>query len=135
MIDFDETWSFDKPKNFNAKVNSQIPTTKIIQTTGARVGAVDVEVETSTFEKVQKLKEIFYKEVGDEEGMPYVDIFVSDLAVSTREQQNLNAISFYIKDGKIQPYMLDYLSTFDYLGKLTDKAVQKKLSNNGRITR
>ena len=127
MIDFDETWSFDKPKNFNAKVNSQIPTTKIIQTTGARVGAVDVEVETSTFEKVQKLKEIFYKEIGDEEGMPYVDIFVSDLAVSTREQQNLNAISFYIKDGKIQPYMLDYLSTFDYLGKLTDKAVQNEV--------
>ena len=59
--------------------------------------------------------------------MPYVDIFVSDLAVSTREQQNLNAISFYIKDGKIQPYMLDYLSTFDYLGKLTDKAVQNEV--------
>jgi hypothetical protein len=127
MIDFDETWNFDKPKNFNKKVNSQIPTTKIIETSGARVGTVDVEVETSTFEKVQKLKEIFYKEVGDEEGMPYVDIFVSDIAVSTREQQNLNAISFYIKDGNIQPYMLDYLSTFDYLGRLSNKEVQKQV--------
>lgn len=127
MIDFDETWSFDKPKNFNSKVNNEIPLTKVIEVPSSTLGIEEREVETGNFEKVQKLKEIFYREIGDEDGMPYVDIFVGDLAVSTREQQNLNAISFYIKDGKIEPYMLDYLSTFDYLGKLTDKAVQQQV--------
>ena len=34
---------------------------------------------------------------------------------------------FYIKDGNIQPYMLDYLSTFDYLGRLSNKEVQKQV--------
>ena len=42
--------------------------------------------------------------------------------------QNLNAISLYIKDGDIQPYILDYLSTFDYLGKLKNKDVQKEVT-------
>ena len=43
--------------------------------------------------------------------------------------QNLNAISLYIKEGELQPYILDYLSTFDYLGKLKNKDVQKEVMN------
>ena len=127
MIDFDETWSFDKPKNFNSKVNNEVPLTKTIEIPSSTLGIEEREIETGTFEKVQKLKEIFYREIGDDEGMPYVDIFVGDLAVSTREHQNLNAISFYIKDGNIEPYMLDYLSTFDYLGKLSNDKVKQQV--------
>ena len=41
--------------------------------------------------------------------------------------QNLNAISLYIKEGELQPYILNYLSTFDYLGKLKNKDVQKEV--------
>ena len=59
--------------------------------------------------------------------MPYADVFAGDIAVTTRDMQNLNAISLYIKEGELQPYILDYLSTFDYLGKLTNKDVQKEV--------
>ena len=135
MIDFDETWSFDKPKNFNSKVNNEVPLTKTIEIPSSTLGIEEREIETGTFEKVQKLKEIFYREIGDDEGMPYVDIFVGDLAVSTREHQNLNAISFYIKDGNIEPYMLDYLSTFDYLGKLSNDKVKQQVLKEWKITR
>ena len=57
----------------------------------------------------------------------YVDIFSGDLAVTTRDMQNLNAISLYIKDGELQPYILDYLSTFDYLARLSNKQVQDEV--------
>ena len=129
MIDFDETWSFDKPSNFNNKANSQLPQTKSIEIPSSTLGVDTRTVDTSSFEKVTSLKEYFYKEVGTEDGMPYADVFAGDLAITTQDQQNLNAISFYIKDGKVEQYMLDYLSTFDYLGKLSNKEVQQQVIN------
>ena len=128
IIDFDETWSFDKPKNLNNKINKQVAKTKFIETIDNELSPTTVEIDTSTFERVTQLKEIVYKNVADDEGIPYADVFSGDLAVTTRDMQNLNAISLYIKDGDIQPYILDYLSTFDYLGKLKNKDVQKEVT-------
>lgn len=127
MIDFDETWSFDKPSNFNNKANSQLPQTREIEVPTSTLDVETRTVDTNSFEKVTSLKEYFYKEIGTEDGVPYVDIFSADLGISKRDQQNLNAISFYIKDGKVEQYMLDYLSTFDYLGKLANKDVQQQV--------
>ena len=59
--------------------------------------------------------------------MPYADVFAGDLGITTSDRQNLNAISFYIKDGDIEEYILDYLSEFDYLAKLKNKEVQQKV--------
>ncbi|ANS05396.1 hypothetical protein [uncultured Mediterranean phage] len=59
--------------------------------------------------------------------MPYADVFSGDIGVSTRDMQNLNAISLYIKDGDIEPYILDYLSTFDYLARLKNQQVQNEV--------
>ena len=127
IIDFDETWSFDKPKNLNSKINSQIKKTKFIETVGSDLSPTEIEVSTSDFEKIQNLKEIVYKNIADEEGLSYADVFSGDLAVTMRDIQNLNAISLYIKEGELQPYILNYLSTFDYLGKLKNKDVQKEV--------
>lgn len=127
IIDFDETWSFDKPKNLNSKINSQIKKTKFIETVGSDLSPTEIEVSTSDFEKIQNLKEIVYKNIADEEGLSYADVFSGDLAVTMRDMQNLNAISLYIKEGELQPYILNYLSTFDYLGKLKNKDVQKEV--------
>ena len=127
MIDFDETWSYDKPKNLNNKINKEVKKTKFIESIDNEFSPTTTEIETSTFEKITDLKEIVYKEIADDEGISYADVFSGDIAVTTRDRQNLNAISLYIKDGDIQPYILDYLSTFDYLGKLTNKDVQKEV--------
>ncbi|WP_440913511.1 hypothetical protein [Candidatus Pelagibacter sp.] len=127
MTDFDETWSYDKPKNLNAKINSQVKKTKLVESIDNELSPTTIEVDTNTFEKITDLKEIVYKEIADDEGINYADVFSGDLAVTTRDMQNLNAISLYIKDGEIQPYILDYLSTFDYLGKLKNKDVQKEV--------
>ena len=43
MIDFDETWSFDKPSNFNNKANSQLPQTREIE---VPTSTLDVETRT-----------------------------------------------------------------------------------------
>ena len=53
--------------------------------------------------------------------------FAGDLAVTTQDQQNLNAISLFIKDGDIQPFILEYLGTFDYLGKLRNEKVRNEV--------
>ena len=127
MIDFDETWSFDKPTNLNKKINKDVAKTKFIESIDNELSPTTIEVDTSTFERVTQLKEIVYKEVADEDGISYADVFAGDLAVTTRDMQNLNAISLYIKEGELQPYILDYLSTFDYLGKLKNKDVQKEV--------
>ena len=132
MLDFDETWSFDEPKNLNSKIKKQIKKTKIIKGGATNVFGVegfvqDRTVDTSTFEKVTQLKEIVYENVADKDGMPYADVFSGDIGVSTRDMQNLNAISLYIKDGDIEPYILDYLSTFDYLARLKNQQVQNEV--------
>ena len=127
IIDFDETWSFDKPKNLNSKINSQIKKTKFIETVGSDLSPTEIEVSTSDFEKIQNLKEIVYKNIADEEGLSYADVFSGDLAVTMRDMQNLNSISLYINEGELPPYILNYLSTFDYLGKLKNKDVQKEV--------
>ena len=118
MIDFDETWSFDKPSNLNNKINKDVAKTKFVESIDTELSPTTIEVDTSTFDRVTQLKEIVYKEVADENGIPYADVFAGDLAVTTRDMQNLNAISLYIKE---------YLSTFDYLGKLKNKDVQKEV--------
>ena len=125
-IDFDETWSFDKPANFKNKVNNALPTsTKISKQ--LKVGKVEYDKLATSVEKVTVLKEVFYSEIGDNDGMPYADVFAGDLGITTSDRQNLNAISFYIKDGDIEEYILDYLSEFDYLAKLKNKEVQQKV--------
>ena len=103
--------------------------TKFVESIDTELSPTTIEVDTSTFDRVTQLKEIVYKEVADENGIPYADVFAGDLAVTTRDMQNLNAISLYIKEGELQPYILDYLSTFDYLGKLKNKDVQKEVMN------
>ena len=114
-------------KNLNNKINKQVAKTKFIETIDNELSPTTVEIDTSTFERMTQLKEIVYKNVADDEGIPYADVSAGDLAVTTRDMQNFNAISLYIKDGDIQPYILDYLSTFDYLGKLKNKDVQKEV--------
>ena len=133
IIDYDDTWSFDKKKNFNSTVDSQIKNTKFEKGGRANVFGVDSyrpdkTIETSSIEKVTQLKEIVYKEISDKEGAKYVDVFSGDIAITTRDQQNLNAISFYIKDSKKIPnYVLDYLSQFDYLKNLKNADVKEKV--------
>ena len=127
MVDFDETWSFDKKTSFNKNVKSQIKDTKMVEVPTSTLDVQNVEVDTSAFEKVTQLKEIVYKEIATEEGMPYADVFSGDLGITTQEIQNLNAISFYIKDGEVENYMLDYLSSFDYLAKLSDQKVREEV--------
>ncbi len=127
MVDFDETWSFDKKSSFNKKVKNQIKDRKMIEAPSSTLGVQEVEVDTSAFEKVTQLKEIVYNEIATDEGMPYADVFSGDIGISTQDIQNLNAISFYIKDGEVENYMLDYLSTFDYLAKLSDDEVKKEV--------
>ena len=111
------------------KINKGVAKTKFIESIDNELSPTTVEVDTSTFERITELKEIVYKEVADEDGISYADVFAGDLAVTTRDMQNLNAISLYIKEGELQPYILDYLSTFDYLGKLKNKDVQKEVMN------
>ena len=101
--------------------------TKFIESIDNELSPTTIEVDTSTFERITNLKDVVYKNVADADGLPYADVFAGDIAVTTRDMQNLNAISLYIKEGELQPYILDYLSTFDYLGKLTNKDVQKKV--------
>ena len=133
MLDFDATWSFDKKANLNSKIDSQIKDTKFEKGGRTIVFGVDSykpdkNVNTTFNEKVSQLKEIVYKEIATKEGMSYLDVFSGDIAVTTRDQQNLNAISFYIKDSKkIPSYVLDYLSEFDYLKNLKNVDVREKL--------
>ena len=103
MTDFDETWSFDKPTNLNKKINKGVAKTKFIESIDNELSPTTIEVDTSTFERITELKEIVYKEVADEDGISYADVFAGDLAVTTRDMQNLNAISLYIKEGELQP--------------------------------
>ena len=56
IIDFDETWSFDKPKNLNNKINKQVAKTKFIETIDNELSPTTVEIDTSTFERVTQLK-------------------------------------------------------------------------------
>jgi len=131
MLDFDETWSYDKNKNFNKKLFSSIPKTKNIQTRSTSDVGVETfaekTVDTNVNEKVTALKEYVYKELADKDGMSYVDVFSADLAITTRDQQNLNAISYVIKDGGMEDWILRYLGNFDYLGKLNDEGVRQQV--------
>jgi len=65
--------------------------------------------------------------LADKDGMSYVDVFSADLAITTRDQQNLNAISYVIKDGGMEDWILRYLGNFDYLGKLNDEGVRQQV--------
>ena len=133
IIDFDETWSYDKKQNLNKNVNSQIKDTKIVEVPTSTFEVGTATVNTSTFEKITQLKEIVYKETADADGMNYVDVFAGDIGVTGRDMQNLNAISLYMKDGELKPYILDYLSEFDYLSKLKNLEVQKEVLEKWKV--
>lgn len=126
ILDYDETWSFDKPNNVNNKILKNIKQTTTIDLQGFG-GAEAQEIPTTAIDKVTQLKELTYKEFADTDGFPYADVFAGDLAVTTQDQQNLNAISLFIKDGDIQPFILEYLGTFDYLGKLRNEKVRNEV--------
>ena len=133
IIDFDETWSYDKKQNLNKNINSQIKDTKIVEVPTSTFEVGTATVNTSTFEKITQLKEIVYKETADADGMNYVDVFSGDIGVTGRDMQNLNAISLYMKDGELKPYILDYLSEFDYLSKLKNLEVQKEVLEKWKV--
>jgi hypothetical protein len=79
-----------------------------------------------------ELYKLFKLSEQDAEGnINYVDVFVGELAVGKAEQEKLNAISYYIKDGTMQPWILDYLAdNVKSFSRLDNDEVKKAILKN-----
>jgi hypothetical protein len=71
---------------------------------------VDKQVPLEGDDKVDALYEAFFEEVQNSEGkLKFYDIHSEELTLDSEDQKRLHAISFYIRDGEIESWMLDWL--------------------------
>jgi hypothetical protein len=82
-------------------------------------------------EAAEELRKLFYtQEVKADGSIEYADVFAGELTTNPAQQQTLNAISYYIKDGTMSPWILDYLAdNFDFLSDLEDDSVKQQVIN------
>lgn len=131
--DNESTWQYDKLDSFNNDLDDILGTEKTltINVLGAE-STMKYQLVDDPEEAANELYKLFKTSEQDEEGkISYVDVFVGELAVGKAEQEKLNAISYYIKDGSMQPWILDYLAdNVKTFSRLDNDEVKKAILKN-----
>lgn len=112
-----------KPDNWNEEFIKNLKTTKkqkqTFYNTTAQVplDELGTEIDVPRNDFVEQLYVAFFdhQKVLDNKDK-YTDIHVGELTNNNEEKMRLNAISFYIKDGDIEEWMIDYLEDTLRLG-------------------
>jgi hypothetical protein len=128
--DVESTWEYDKSSNFNTDLDSLLaPRFKSIK--GKVNRKIKYDPTSDPDEAAEELRKLFYiQEVKADGTIEYLDVFAGELTTNSTEQQTLNAISYYIKDGTMTPWVLDYLAdNFDFLSDLENDAIKQQILN------
>ena len=125
MKDIEATWEYDKSESFNDDLDNILKTTTEEVDIQIRGGITKKSVKTivptaDVNEAAEELRKLFRTSEQDAEGkVNYADLYAGEITTNPTEQDTLNAVSYYIKDGSMQPWLLDYLAenydAFDFL--------------------
>ena len=120
--DVEITQVYQKPENWNQTFISEMGTTKTVKDvdpnrtgSGARKDRrdgkfVDVEKPLDSNDKVDLLYEAYFEETTDKDNkLQYIDIHAGELSLDREDKLKLQAISFYIKDGDMEDWIIDWL--------------------------
>lgn len=119
--DVELTQVFAKPDDWNSTFISNMGETKTVKAPEREGGAgerkdrrdnnfVDKQVPLEGDDKVDLLYEAFFEEVQTPDGkLKYVDVHAGELTLDKEDKLKLHAISYYIKDGEVESWMLDWL--------------------------
>ncbi len=120
--DVEKTQVFAKPDDWNTTFLTEMGDTKTVKGTERTEGAgarkdrrdgnfIDKQVPLEGKDKIDLLYEAFFEETQNEEGkIQYLDIHAGELTTNKEDKLKLHAISFYIKDGEIEDWMIDWLA-------------------------
>ena len=116
--DVEITQAYEKPDNWNQTFTENTATTKVVS--GDVMGVpFETDVKLKSNEMVEELYKAWFTEVFRDNQLQYVDIHSGELSINNEDKLRLHAVSFYIKDGEITEWILDYLGDnidrFDYL--------------------
>lgn len=118
--DVELTQVYQKPENWNQTFIENMGETKTVKGT-ERTGAggrkdrrdgnfVDKQVPLEGDDKIDLLYEAFFEETQGNDGkIQYVDIHAGELTTNKEDKLKLHAISFYIKEGDMEDWILDWL--------------------------
>ena len=116
--DVEITQAYEKPDNWNQTFTDNADTTKRVE--GDVMGVpFETDVNLKSNEMVEQLYTAWFEEVFLDNKLQYVDLHSGELSINNEDKLRLHAVSFYIKDGEITDWILDYLGDnidrFDYL--------------------
>ena len=107
--DVESTWQYDKSSNFDKDLDAVLAPR--FKKTSNRNRKIKYDPTTDSSEAAEELRKLFYIQEVDSKGkITYKDVFAGELTTNPNQQQTLNAISYYIKDGTMSPWILDYLA-------------------------
>jgi len=143
--DVELTQVFAKPDDWNTTFLEEMGDTKTVKAPEREDGAggrkdrrdnkfVDKQVPLEGNDKVDLLYEAFFEETQTSDGkIKYFDIHAEELTLDSEDQKRLHAISFYIRDGEIESWMLDWLSdnNIQRLGDALSNPTIKRLVMEG----
>jgi hypothetical protein len=127
--DVEATWQYDKSSNFDKDLEAILAPR--FKSTSNKNRKIKYDPTSDPDEAAEELRKLFYtQEVKADGSIEYADVFAGELTTNPAQQQTLNAISYYIKDGTMSPWILDYLAdNFDFLSDLEDDSVKQQVIN------
>tara|TARA_R100001509_G_scaffold143055_2_gene98619 strand:+ start:1409 stop:4207 length:2799 start_codon:yes stop_codon:yes gene_type:complete len=127
--DVEATWQYDKSSNFDKDLETILAPR--FKKTSNKNRKIKYDPTSDPDEAAEELRKLFYtQEVKADGKIEYADVFAGELTTNPAEQQTLNAISYYIKDGTMSPWVLDYLAdNFDFLSDLENDSVKQQVIN------
>jgi hypothetical protein len=125
--DVEITQAYEKPDNWNQTFTENTETTKVVS--GDVMGVpFETDVNLKSNEMVEKLYTAWFEEVYRDNKLQYVDIHSGELSINNEDKLRLHAVSFYIKDGEITEWILDYLGdNIDRFDFLDNKEVRRQV--------
>lgn len=131
--DVESTWEYDKSAKFDQDLESALQPR--FKKTSNKNRKIKYDPTNDPDEAAEILRNLFYmSEVKADGTIEYLDVFAGELTTNSAEQQTLNAISYYIKDGTMSPWVLDYLAdNFDFLSDLEDDDVKQAVLDEWNI--
>lgn len=125
--DVEATWQYDKSPNFDKDL--EVVLSPRFKKTSNKNRKIKYDPTSDPDEAAEELRKLFYtQEVKADGSIEYADVFAGELTTNPNEQQTLNAISYYIKDGTMSPWVLDYLAdNFDFMSDLESDTVKQKV--------
>lgn len=144
--DVELTQVYAKPDDWNTTFLTDMGETKTVKKPEREDGAggrkdrrddkfVDKQVPLEGGDKIDLLYEAFFEEVQTPNGqLKYRDIRAGDLTTDKEDKLKLHAISFYIRDGEMETWILDWLEdNTERLGDALSNPTIKRLVMEGWI--